>query len=45
MSFKSKFNKYARKIASVLTYFDNEGLGKDPLLDMARRLKGDDIVI
>ena len=45
MSFKSKFNKYARKIASALTHFDNEGLGKDPLCDMARRVQGSDLVI
>jgi FkbM family methyltransferase len=45
MSFKSKFNKYARKIASALTHFDNEGLGKDPLRDMARRVQGSDLVI
>lgn len=38
MSFKSKFNKYARKIAKVITYFDDEGSGKDPLLDILRRL-------
>jgi FkbM family methyltransferase len=38
MSFKSKFNKYARKIAKVITYFDDEGNGKDPLLDILRRL-------
>lgn len=38
MSFKSKFNKYARKIAKVITYFDDEGNGKDPLLDIKRRL-------
>ena len=45
MSFKSKFNKYARKIVSALTQFDNEGNGKDPLLDMARRLKNNEPVI
>jgi len=45
MSFKSKYNKYARKIASVLTQFDDEGIGKDPLLDMIRRLKNNKPVI
>jgi len=45
MSFKSKYNKYARKIASVLTQFDDEGIGKDPLLDMIRRLKNNEPVI
>ena len=45
MSFKSKFNKYARKIASVITHFDNEGHGKNPLLDMARRVKRRDALI
>lgn len=45
MSFKSKFNKYARKIASVLTHFDNEGDGKDPLVDMVRRLENDKPVV
>ena len=39
MSFKSNFNKYARKIASALTQFDTEGDGRDPLLDMTRRLE------
>jgi len=38
MSFKSKLNKYARKAASFLTYFDNEGDGKNPLVDMIRRI-------
>ena len=45
MSFKSKFNKYARKIASVLTYFDDEGDGKDPLVDMVRRLESSKPVV
>ena len=45
MSFKSKFNKYARKIATALTYFDNEGLGKNPLLDISRLLKNSRPVI
>lgn len=45
MSFKSKYNKYARKIASILTRFDDEGDGKNPLLDMTRRLKNNEPVI
>ena len=45
MSFKSKFNKYARKIASVLTHFDDEGDGKDPLLDMLRRIQSSTPVV
>ncbi len=45
MSFKSKFNKYARKIARAITYFDDEGHGKNPLLDISRRLgQGEPII-
>jgi len=45
MSFKSKFNKYARKIAAALTYFDDEGDGKDALLDIKRRIQRSDPII
>lgn len=45
MSFKSKYNKYTRKIAKLLTHFDDEGNGKNPLIDISRRLTKSDPII